>query len=218
MNNLLMTSADKAFGVEEGFESDLFAEFDEPTIIVPDEGDAGAATAQFEALTRSAGPLHLTRAQRVQARNIVSQGARKMLAHEPAIHYTQGSQRWEGINHHLRIVKGQYPTHADCSSMTTWMLWNALTHAKRDLHIPDVVNGQDWRAGYTGTQRNHGRRVTGKLLVGDLIHYGPGVGLHVAIYIGGGMVFSHGSERGPYKLPVHYRGDFNQARRYIRAI
>lgn len=162
-------------------------------------------------------PIRMSRKQRIRARNIVLQGARKMLAHEPAIHYTQGSQRWEGINHRLRVVKGEYPRHADCSSMTTWLLWNALTHVK-GYRIPDVVNGQNWRAGFTGTQRTHGRVVRGKLLVGDLVHYGPGNGSHVAIYVGGGKVFSHGSERGPYLLPVHYRRDYSHARRYIRAI
>lgn len=160
--------------------------------------------------------------QRDSARAIILQGARKGLAHEPSIHYTQGGSRWEGIDKKLRVVKGEYPHYADCSSYTTWLLWNALTHAKGTLNVPDIVNGEGWRAGYTGTQKNHGVRVgshgtAGHLIVGDLIHYGPGSGSHVAIYIGGGFVFSHGSERGPYKLPVHYRGDFNEARRYILA-
>ncbi|MDX6534010.1 MAG: NlpC/P60 family [Gaiellales bacterium] len=159
----------------------------------------------------------LNRRQRVEARNIILQAARKMLAHEDAIHYTQGARRWQGLDKGLRVVKGEFPKYADCSSITTWMLWNALTHAKRDLTIPDVVNGQHWDAGYTGTQRAHGKVVTGHLIVGDLVHYGPGTGAHVAMYIGGGKVFSHGSENGPYKLPVHYRGDYSHARRYIRA-
>ena len=164
-------------------------------------------------------PFLLSAKQRVEARNIILQTARKMLAHESEIHYTQDPvARWEGMTKKLRVVKGQFPKHADCSSMTTWMLWNALTHAKHDLSIPDVVNGKDWKSGYTGTQRDHGRRVTGHLIVGDLIHYGPGTGDHVAIYIGGDMVFSHGSEAAPFKVRVHYRNDFSHARRYIRAI
>ena len=49
-------------------------------------------------------PIHLTRKQRIQARQIVLVASRKMLAHEPTIHYTQGAQRWEGINQRLRVV------------------------------------------------------------------------------------------------------------------
>lgn len=166
--------------------------------------------------------MRLNTRQRTEARHIILQTARKMLAHENAIHYTQGARRWEGIDKRLRVVKGQYPKYADCSSMVTWMLWNALTHALRDMTIPDVVNGQHWRAGYTGTLRTHGYDIrtpglAGHLIVGDEVHYGPGTGSHVAIYIGGGFVFSHGSEGGPYKLPWNYRRDFSHARRVILA-
>lgn len=163
-------------------------------------------------------PIHLTPRERTSARNIVLLGARKGLAHADQIHYTQSSRRWEGIDHKLRVVRGEFPRYADCSSYVTWLLWNALTHAKGTLHIPDVVNGEHWLGGYTGTLKEHGRRVTGHLIVGDEVHYGGGTGHHVAVYIGGGMVFSHGSEGAPYKLPVHYRGDFVEARRVIRAV
>lgn len=166
--------------------------------------------------------MKLTTEQRAEARAIILQGARKGLAHRDAIHYTQSAARWQGFDKKLRVVKGQFPTQADCSSYTSWLLWNALTHALRDMSIPDIVNGENWRGGYTGTQREHGYNIQSPglahhLIVGDLIHYGGGTGKHVAIYIGDGMVFSHGSEGAPYKVPVNYRGDFNQARRYILA-
>lgn len=160
----------------------------------------------------------LNRAERDSARSIVIEAARKGLAHAPEIHYTQGVHRWDGFNDHLRVVKGQFPHYADCSSYVSWILYNAISHAKHDLHIPDVVNGENWGGGYTGTLKDHGKRVYGALIVGDEVHYGPGSGSHVAIYIGGGFVFSHGSEGGPYKLPVHYRSDFAEARRVIRAV
>jgi cell wall-associated NlpC family hydrolase len=52
--------------------------------------------------------------------------------------------------------------------------------------------------------------------VGDLVIYGHGFpGEHVAMFIGGGKVFSHGSEAGPFKLDMDYRPDRMQIRRYI---
>jgi cell wall-associated NlpC family hydrolase len=54
------------------------------------------------------------------------------------------------------------------------------------------------------------------VLVGDLAIYGSGPpGKHVAMCLGGGMIFSHGSEAGPFKLAVHYRPDLMEIRRYI---
>lgn len=79
----------------------------------------------------------------------------------------------------------------------------------------DTVNGESWRAGFTGTLLEHGREV-GTPAPGDLALYGSGFpGEHVAIYTGGGLVVSHGSEAGPLLLPLHYRSDLMQIRRYI---
>lgn len=95
----------------------------------------------------------------------------------------------------------------------TWCLWNALNVT---YGHSDSVNGTQWRAGYTGTLLTHGERVWGPLLVGDPVIYGRGFpGHHVAIYVGNGRVISHGSEAGPLLLPVHYRSDVMQVRRYI---
>lgn len=141
------------------------------------------------------------------------QAATLGLRHAPSIHYTQGTRRWQGINQHLLSKHGDYPKYADCSSFTTWCLWNAL---KVTYGVRDVVNGANWRAGFTGTMLTHGKRVRLGLRRGDLVIYGRGYpGAHVAIYIGGGMVISHGSEAGPLKLPLRYRRDVLQIRRYI---
>lgn len=143
--------------------------------------------------------------------NMTLQAAVLAYHHAPVIHYTQGSQRWQGIDLGKKAWRGEFPTEADCSSFGTWCLWNGLDH----FHHSDTVNGQKWQAGYTGTMLNHGQRVT-KPLPGDLIIYGnrwPGE--HVAVYTGGGLVVSHGSEGGPYLLPWHYRSDILSIRRYI---
>lgn len=167
--------------------------------------------------------LVLNTDQRAEARKIVLQGARKGLAHAPEIHYSQNAVlRWEAITHGLRVVKGQFPHHADCSSYATWLLMNAATHAKRDLTIEDFLNGEHFKGGFTGTLKDHGVRIgthgtADHVLPMDLAHYGGGSGKHVAVCIGDGMVFSHGSEGGPYKLPIHYRGDLAEIRRYILA-
>jgi hypothetical protein len=151
------------------------------------------------------------------ARVLIIKSTALMMRHVPEIHYTQGPRRWDGINQHLTVLKGQFPRYADCSSMATWLLWDAM---HRPYGVRDLVNGVNWTAGYTGTQITRGKRVVhdSSLKVGDLIFYGDqggGVPKHVAIYIGAGKVFSHGSEAGPFILPLDYRSDRRQSRRYI---
>lgn len=122
-----------------------------------------------------------------------------------AIHYTQTYRRMQGVRERLRPPR--FPVYEDCSSFATWCYWVA--------GAPDP-NGRGYDgAGYTGTQTSHGRRVglTEHLLPGDLVFYGNPIG-HVAIYIGGGKVVSHGSEGGPYVLPIAYR-PITQVRRYF---
>lgn len=157
----------------------------------------------------------LSAEHRARARSEIARGCQLLLEHAPDVHYTEGPNRWGAITNHLEIRRGQYLRAGDCSSTATWLLWNAL-------HVPygvrDVVNGCDWRAGYTGTILQHGKRVIheGNAQVGDLAIYGNGwPGQHVAVCLGGGWVFSHGSEAGPYKLPLHYRPDLMQIRRCI---
>jgi len=125
-------------------------------------------------------------------------------AHRGSIHYTQGSLRWQGISQKLKPPA--FPRWADCSSFATWCYWVA--------GAPDP-NGLGYRAGYTGTMAGHGHAVASPK-PGDLVLYGRYWPYeHVAVYVGDGMVVSHGSESGPLHLPVHYRGDVAQYRRYV---
>lgn len=137
--------------------------------------------------------------------------------HAPSLHYTQGPRRWEGIDKELNPLKGECPDYADCSSFATWVLWSVIHHhygIERDL-----VNGHRWQAGYTGTIVSHGKRVRHRInwRRGDLILYGDPFGAtgHVAVYVGNGMVVSHGSEGGPYLIRWNYRSDFHSCRRFI---
>lgn len=126
------------------------------------------------------------------------------------IHYTQGWSRWDGIRYNRKAWRGEYPYHADCSSYTTWALWCGLSH----FGVRDVVNGEHWQDGFTGTQLRHGRRVSYPF-PGCLVIYGPGSGKHVAIYTGGGLVVSHGGESGPLLRPWRYRSDVHSIRSFI---
>jgi hypothetical protein len=53
-------------------------------------------------------------------------------------------------------------------------------------------------------------------VLGCAVIYGTGwPGEHVAIYAGHGMVYSHGSEAGPFYLDYRYRSDILQFRSYV---
>lgn len=160
-------------------------------------------------------PSGLSEKHRRHARDMCAHAWSLLLANPASVHYSQGPDRWEGINHHLIASHGQYPKHGDCSSTATWVLWNALYVP---FGVKDVVNGEHWQAGYTGTMLQCGKEVRYErsLRVGDLVIYGSGApGEHVAMYLGGGKVGSHGSEAGPFLLPVRYRPDVLAFRRCI---
>lgn len=152
-----------------------------------------------------------------QARRTILKGVDLLLRNPAAVHYSQNAaQRWEGIDRDLRIQNGEVITHGDCSSTHTWLLWCALTGVHPS--IADLVNGEHWKAGFTGTIIHHGKPVVhiSNAKVGDAILYGPLPNCeHVATYIGGGLVFSHGGEAGPFKLGVDYRPDRTAIRRHI---
>lgn len=126
-------------------------------------------------------------------------------AHIP---YTQGSERtvfpaWPRI-----------PPATDCSGFVTWVLYQAGDGAAVGYFGPGSP------VGWTGTLDHQGVVVPPNkpLQVGDLVFYpsqtapGPPWG-HVAIYIGHGMVASHGGP-GIHILPYNYRA-VGQVRRYI---
>jgi hypothetical protein len=151
------------------------------------------------------------------ARHRIVAAANLLLANPRNTHYTMGAGRWSGIANHKTFDGRILPFFGDCSSTATWMLWLAL-HVP--FNIEDVVNGAGWRAGFTGTMTRHGTAVSafhdGR--VGDCIFYGGSLSVpeHVAIKIAPGIVFSHGSEAGPFRLAVGYRSDVHsQARRYF---
>ncbi len=144
--------------------------------------------------------------------NMTLQAAVLGYHHAPAVHYTQAAKRWEGIEKDKKAWRGEFPSYADCSAYVTWCLWNGLDH----FHYPDIVNHEHWKAGYTGTLMLHGATVRGNPHPADAVVYGKGwPGEHVAIYTGGGLVVSHGSEGGPYLLPLRYRPDVLTIRRFI---
>jgi len=161
----------------------------------------------------------LSKPHRAQARRRVYDAAWLCYSNRARVHYTQGSRRWDGIAKDYNARMGEFPKYADCSSFATWCIWNGI-------HIPfgcrDTVNGAAWKAGYTGTMLEHGKEVAHRenVLVGDCAIYGSGEpGKHTAIVIGKKngqiMVISHGSEAGPFYLPIDYRSDLMVIRRYI---
>ena len=132
-------------------------------------------------------------------------------AQRSQIGYTQGPARWSGIDR--RIKPPNVPPLADCSSLSTWCYWVADQEIGG---VPDP-NGLNWRSGFTGTMKMHGRKVTNPK-PGDLALYGPGTGKHVTVYIGGGKCVSHGTSSGPLVLPVRYRSDLTEFRDYLGGI
>ena len=173
---------------------------------LPDEPDETAV----KGLWGSA--IGLNPRQRVAARKRIVRGAWLGYNHRGVIHYTQRRQRW-AISTGARSKRNQYPHNADCSAYASYLLWDATV----DHHLRDFVNGAFWRAGFTGTMVQHGIRIPQPTLVGDCVFYGGSFWRpnHVAVYIGHGRVFSHGSEAGPFILPWNYRRVV-QVRRHLR--
>lgn len=161
-------------------------------------------------------PIGLSGPQRQRAREIAVYAAMVAYHHRAEMIYTEGPARWSGIDDHRLGYKGEFPRAADCSAFGTWALWNGLEH----FHIhQDIVNGADFREGYTGTMTRHGIEVPfNALLPADLIFYAGTreIPQHVAIYVGRGRVISHGRPGDPSLLPIEIGLALNQARRYIR--
>lgn len=133
-------------------------------------------------------------------------------AHRDQINYSQGADRMVGLRDHLTITKGEFPHTADCSATSYWMLWDAIARAYGTRDLICLVHWNPNGLIYTGSMYRNGKRVVHdeNLKIGDFIFYGNqggGVPEHVAIYIGGGKVFSHGSMGGPYILNLDYRAD-----------
>ena len=157
-------------------------------------------------------PIGLNARDRIRARDLAIQAAALALRNNAAIKYEMDARRWDPIKRNRKAWRGEFGRFQDCSSFATWCLWNGLDH----FGVKDIVNGQTWRAGFTGTMLDHGQRVTrANILRGDLLFYAKNGRInHVTIYIGGGMVISHGQEPGPVKVRMDYR-PIVQIRRYI---
>jgi hypothetical protein len=174
--------------------------------------------AETAAAKARGGQYDLTDADRTRAVRIMVASFRLAFQHAAAVHYTQSSARFGGIRGKLRYADGRYPTQEDCSSMYTWAFWNGITSVV-GMAAPDLVNGARWTAGYTGTLLSHGRSVPfAERQGGDAIIYGTGFpGHHVAMVDNDNhdLVYSHGSESGPYHLRWNYRSDLLSCRRYL---
>ncbi|RIA80476.1 hypothetical protein C1645_838633 [Glomus cerebriforme] len=122
-----------------------------------------------------------------------------------SITYTQGPERWSGINHYV-CPYVNVPPYADCSSFVTWLYWSAFGF------YPDYLNGENWAGGNTGTMENNGIVVPlSNAQPGDVVLYGPDP--HAAIYVGNNQVVSFGST-GPSKLlNIDYKSNY-QIRSY----
>jgi hypothetical protein len=179
--------------------------------------------------------------QRIVARELATRAALLSLHHAPQVHYSQTSpHRWDGINKKLLAAHGEYPTITDCSGSVTWWLAQPLLFR---FKMPDIVNGEKWRGGWTGTLCEHGREVhhVKNVLRADVVLYGSGAPFeHTAMVVGHRhgcgknsrgqwncgqrhaaqcphdipQVVSHGSEPGPFLLDYNYR-PVGQIRRMI---
>ncbi|HEX4345499.1 MAG TPA: hypothetical protein VHZ31_08060 [Solirubrobacteraceae bacterium] len=126
------------------------------------------------------------------------------------------ARRWEGISKGLRTKNGQFPGMADCSSFVTWCYWDALGGPNAG---PDIVNGEHWAAGYTGSQTQHGSPVAiADARAGDLAFYIREHGAigHVTVVVAPGKVVSHGGTAGPLLLAIDWPGSrLDSVRRYL---
>jgi hypothetical protein len=181
-------------------------------VSVASDEDMQRAIADAQERTAAASPPYsgLNATQRKHVRNAVAHAANLAYKKRSAIHYTQGPRRWSGIANRLIAIKGKFPPYADCSAFATWTLWNGLYLLYK---LPDIVNGERWRAGYTGTLKMHGKTIKNEknILVGDLALYPR----HVEVCIGGGKAISHGSEAGPSLVRLNRRNDRIVLKRYI---
>jgi hypothetical protein len=123
-------------------------------------------------------------------------------AHRGDIHYRM-SRPVDGLHN-----KHKLPLFTDCSGFVTdCYVWERLPNPNGDGALM-----------YTGTLSQHGQFVhsIANAEPADLVIYGHKYPYdHVAGYIGHGKVISHGSEGGPYLLPIDYRSDRNQIRSYL---
>lgn len=163
------------------------------------------------ALPSAASPCHddISDWSKVKAQQLLHSAAWAGYLDRANEHYTESSPaRWSGIDNHVCPQPGNHaPRTSDCSAFVTWIYWSIFGNGD------DFLNGENWKAGYTGTLVTRGRNVDlNSLEVGDLCFYYQPMH-HVAIYVGDGMVVTHGMDPvGYYK--VNY-APLDYCRRYI---
>lgn len=153
--------------------------------------------------------VHVRTAAEIRLANLMS-GAMILYNRRSIVHYTQGPTRMTIVRHRMRLRDLEtFPYfYEDCSSSTTGLFYIANLADPNELDY----NG----LGFTGTEAVHGTRVPASTAPrGALIFYGWAYPYHhVTMAVGGGNVFSHGSEYGPRISRWNYRNDVAQARVY----
>jgi hypothetical protein len=150
-----------------------------------------------------------THADEIRARILSS--AAVLYNRRSHVHYTMGWARMQIVRQRMdaRDLATVAHIYEDCSSSITGLYFVAGGPDPNHLDF----NGQ----GFTGTMCAHGRSVP--LVAAKpcaAVFYGNGPPWkHVALYLGGGRVWSFGSEAGPYILPIDYRGDRGDIREYL---
>jgi len=119
------------------------------------------------------------------------------------ITYSQSPSRWSGISQRV-CPYSKVPPIADCSSFVSWLFWSAFGNGK------DFLNGQSWKAGYTGTMGSHGKSVSlAQARPGDVVLYGNAPYSHATLYVGKNKVVSFGKNGPAQLLAINYRTPYH---------
>lgn len=140
----------------------------------------------------------------------------ELVAHEPAVHYPPGDVRGPKDARTFTLTEDEMMAAlhapggitADCSEMVTEL-----------CHMAGLAdpNGVNYRyAGYTGSMLAHLTHYTNPANArpGALVVFGPGTGHHVCMVRKSGknpLLFSHGSERGPFYISLSEEAKFQPA-------
>lgn len=174
------------------------------------DGEYGPATHARMAKYYDAYGRHLMRSwhpvkktSKLYYRNQVVKVAMFAHSHAPR-HYSQNMYlRCEGLFKHIHPP--QMWNYEDCSGFALWCMYVVFGYDAARARMGPLD-------GWTGSMQQYGYRVSlSSLLPGDMIFYNN----HVGLYVGHGMVVTHGHESGPFFVSMYYRTDIVEARRYI---
>lgn len=148
--------------------------------------------------------------QKLAARDLIRRYLERAEANKENIHYDQ----FRPMNHLGKSPSSTFT--CDCSGYVPAAFRWADLHLNFVLHDPHGNNYNGYGNTATLLSNNYRRRVplNRKFFVGDMAIYGPSLlkTAHVAIcrkdgYVDESVWSSHGSERGPYSVKLHYRSD-----------